>query len=206
MTPRRGFTVTELLAAMAIVGLLGVVVTPSFQRYRLKARRGEALQKTAQLKGALNTFYAQYRQFAPCFGSMGIDWDGGWYGIGQGAMYNDLLVPKLPERARAKSAYCPDATSQALTLNEHAFPPNRYMSGCSVYSTGAVGHLSAVADDNFYVNIMGFVRSRCVGVQATDKNLVLESFSVAGTGRDGLTIDGPFACGPIDCNTTVRVD
>jgi prepilin-type N-terminal cleavage/methylation domain-containing protein len=57
---RRGFTLLELMVVVAIIGLLTTVAIPSFLRYQLRSRSGEALVNLAAIGTAQAVYFAEY--------------------------------------------------------------------------------------------------------------------------------------------------
>lgn len=60
---RRGFTLTELMAAIVILAVLAAVAYPSYQTYIRKARLEEAHAALLENSRYLERFYAQRRTF-----------------------------------------------------------------------------------------------------------------------------------------------
>jgi type IV pilus assembly protein PilA len=54
-----GFTLTELVIAVAIIGMLAAMAIPNFMRYQARARRGEAYANLASIARAERSYYAE---------------------------------------------------------------------------------------------------------------------------------------------------
>ncbi len=68
-----GFTLVELMAVVAIIGILSMVAVPNFQKYQVKARKSEAKTQLSSLFMAEAGFYADYDNYAACLALMGFN-------------------------------------------------------------------------------------------------------------------------------------
>ncbi|HLE10281.1 MAG TPA: prepilin-type N-terminal cleavage/methylation domain-containing protein [Bacteriovoracaceae bacterium] len=83
-----GFTLVELMAVVAIIGVLSMVAVPNFQKYQVKARKTEAKTQLSSLYMAESGFYSDYDNYATCLFHMGFNpgpASGRYYAIGFGA-------------------------------------------------------------------------------------------------------------------------
>jgi prepilin-type N-terminal cleavage/methylation domain-containing protein/prepilin-type processing-associated H-X9-DG protein len=90
---RNGFTLTELLAAVAVIGSLLALLLPALQSAREAARRTQCANNLQQLGLALHNYHERYGSFPP---STVVDWNqpeptGYWSWIAR-------ILPELDER------------------------------------------------------------------------------------------------------------
>lgn len=74
-----GFTLTELLAALALVSLLASLAYPTFQNIALKVRRGEGRQALLEAMQQQERHYTMHNAFVPFSASIanGFKWHSG---------------------------------------------------------------------------------------------------------------------------------
>lgn len=60
-----GFTLTELMVVVAILGILSAVAVMSFRRYTLRVRVGEAYAMLGQIKARQEVYRAEFSQYCP---------------------------------------------------------------------------------------------------------------------------------------------
>jgi general secretion pathway protein G len=68
-----GFTLVELLAVIAIIGLLAAIALPAISKIRDRAQIGTVKAQLAQIETAIEGYYAEWDTYPP----MGNDWVGG---------------------------------------------------------------------------------------------------------------------------------
>jgi type IV pilus assembly protein PilE len=68
MARTRGFTLIELMIAMAVIGILAAVALPSYRDYVLRSHIGEATANLADMRALVERFYQDNRTYVgmPC--------------------------------------------------------------------------------------------------------------------------------------------
>lgn len=64
MPGQRGFTMLEIIIAMAIIGLLAMTAIPSYQRYLLQGKLSDGIGELVYLSTLLEKFYLDNRHYA----------------------------------------------------------------------------------------------------------------------------------------------
>ncbi len=99
---RRGFTLIELVVAVAIMAILLAILIPAVQSAREAMRRTSCQSNIRQLALALHSYEASYRRFPPGYVSntraRGTDWCTGGR-TNNGAPWTVLVLPFLEETA-----------------------------------------------------------------------------------------------------------
>jgi len=68
-----GFSLIELLIALAIVSILATLCYPSYQQYVLKSYRAEAMTQLLQLASAQEQYLADYGSYTNDFSRLGAN-------------------------------------------------------------------------------------------------------------------------------------
>lgn len=77
-----GFTLIEMLIAVAIIGILASVAIPSYQRYVQQARVSDGQTKLMEMAGRLERCFTENRAYTSCDRvSLPVDSEGGFYRI-----------------------------------------------------------------------------------------------------------------------------
>lgn len=64
-----GFTLIELMIAVAIIGILAAIAVPSYERYVARSKASEAPSNLLQIAALQEQFYRDFRLYALSFGS-----------------------------------------------------------------------------------------------------------------------------------------
>lgn len=132
-TPRRvaGFTLIELMIAVAIVAILAAIAYPSYEEQMRKGRRAEgkaALNEVAQRLERCFTRFNAYNA-AGCSGVADMTSESGWYQVSASAMTaTTYTLQAVPQRGQATS----DTRCGTLTLThvgargQSGTPPEGY--------------------------------------------------------------------------------
>ncbi|MBD64084.1 MAG: hypothetical protein CME62_02680 [Halobacteriovoraceae bacterium] len=68
-----GFTLVEMMIAIAIIGVLAAVTVPNFKKYQAKSKVVEAKMQLASAYTAEKGFYQLFDMYATCLDYMGFD-------------------------------------------------------------------------------------------------------------------------------------
>jgi type IV pilus assembly protein PilE len=70
--PRSGFTITELLVAIAIVGILASIAVPSYGAYMMRSRLLDAVAKLSDHHTRMEQYFLDRRTYLDDVGNCGI--------------------------------------------------------------------------------------------------------------------------------------
>ena len=125
--PQRGFTLIEVLIAVAIVGIVAAIAVPSYSRFVTKGRRADATAFLLEVAGEQTRFFTERNAYAAKMSDLG-------YGTG------DSFA--TPEGYYTVSIARPSARSYTLTATPVAGGPQAADGECGSFtlsSTGARG-------------------------------------------------------------------
>ena len=72
MENQRGFSLTELMIVVAIIGILATIAIPNFLRYQAKAKQTEAKSNLVALHTAEIAYFAENNGFVDDFNAIGF--------------------------------------------------------------------------------------------------------------------------------------
>jgi prepilin-type N-terminal cleavage/methylation domain-containing protein len=75
--PERGFTVPEMVAVVAILGVLAAAMLPNYVRGVYKARRSEALYALRAIHDAESFYFAREHRYTDSLAELGFGLEGG---------------------------------------------------------------------------------------------------------------------------------
>ena len=82
---KKGFTLIELMATVAIIGVLAAIAIPNYMKYQLKARQAEAKILLGSAFLAEKAYNQDQHTYTGCIGLIGFNYDnpaGAYYGVG----------------------------------------------------------------------------------------------------------------------------
>ncbi|WP_281243319.1 type IV pilin protein [Franzmannia pantelleriensis] len=110
---QRGFTLIELMIAVAIIAILASIAYPSYQRYVLEARRSDAHATLLNLASRLERCYTVSNTYQDC-SSFPTASEEGFYTISAPT----LGTAEFTLSAAAQGAQTADTACQTITLNQ----------------------------------------------------------------------------------------
>ena len=133
-----GFTLIELVIAVAIVGILAAIAVPAYNEQMVKTRRAEGKALLTEVAGRLERCYTRFSSYnhASCAGVVAGSSEAGWYSVaptsGEGTTTTvaaqSYTLAVIPQRSQATS----DTHCGSLTLthtgvkSQSGTPPSGY--------------------------------------------------------------------------------
>lgn len=101
ITNNKGFSLTELMVVVAIIGILATMAVPQVQKFMARARQAEVKTSLGSIFTANKAFSAEYNTYTTVFSFMGFQPEGRLrYKTGFGAAYT-THPPELQARVAA---------------------------------------------------------------------------------------------------------
>jgi len=69
----RGFTIVEILVALAIVAVLAAIAVPAYRGYQERARTRQAMAGIRALEAQIDAFELEHRAYPPDLAALGLD-------------------------------------------------------------------------------------------------------------------------------------
>lgn len=128
MQQQKGFTLVELMVAVAIIGILSALVFPSYQRYVMRSARTEGQAKLMEVMQAQERFYSQNQTYTTNLGVGGLAYpnvaanaaapsEQGRYLITSAACAGGTIAACVILSAAPQGSQANDAECGTITLN-----------------------------------------------------------------------------------------
>lgn len=113
-----GFTLIEVLIAVAILGIIAAIAIPSYSQYAMKARRAEAVTSLTEIAGEQYRYFSENNSYATKLTDLGYSTDNlttenGNYTVAVSASSTSTYTVT----ATAKSAQAGDTSCATLSIN-----------------------------------------------------------------------------------------
>jgi len=167
---RWAFTLTELLASIAIIGLLLAILLPAVQSARESARRTQCRSNLRQIGVALHNYEALWKTFPAC-GVMGVSWEVAILPqIDQAALYRlvDLMAEDRTAKLRETSVklyVCPSDGAPEIFHGAVTVAATSYLGNSG---TGALFKSPNGVFNHFYTNSTLYTESAVTYADVTD--------------------------------------
>lgn len=135
---QRGFSLIELVIAVAVVGVLMAIAVPTYNEQMIKTRRAEGQALLAEVAARLERCYTRFSSYtnAACTGVVAGSSEAGWYTVaptsGGGATSTvaaqSYTLTVVPQRAQAvKDTKCANLTlTHTGVKGQSGTPPSGY--------------------------------------------------------------------------------
>lgn len=126
----RGFTLIELVIAVAIVGILVVIAYPGYEEQMRKTRRAEGKAALNEVAGRLERCYTRFNAYdhATCAGVANMTSENGYYEISASAIAaSSYTLEAAPRKTQVKDTKCGTLTLSHVGVRSHSgTPPEGY--------------------------------------------------------------------------------
>lgn len=141
----RAFTLVELLAVIAIVGVLASLLLPALSHARSAAQRSSCLNNLRQIGIAFELYLLEHKDTYPAWQDRPL-WEAPGYWLWMGRGWQTLLRPYIPGDKENPSVYfCPRDTRETSV---NRFERTSYAYSMAFYhSTEQIDSLNNVADN-----------------------------------------------------------
>ncbi|MCC6276504.1 MAG: prepilin-type N-terminal cleavage/methylation domain-containing protein [Oligoflexia bacterium] len=73
---RRGFSLIEVVIALAVLGILAALAIPNYNTYLDRSRQSEAKANLSMIYSTMKSFFAEYVQYTSRFDAVGVKFEG----------------------------------------------------------------------------------------------------------------------------------
>ena len=131
-----GFSLTEMMVTVAILGILVALGVPAYQRQIYRARQNEAQVELSQVYTAERSYYTDIGTFTGCLGAIGVLATGGlqYYTYGFGS--NESSPDCGPNGGQACTSYKFDRDGIATATCPNTQQNSTYFRGNAASTTG----------------------------------------------------------------------
>ncbi|MFY8273113.1 type IV pilin protein [Pseudoalteromonas sp. SSDWG2] len=116
MLKQKGFTLIELMIAVAIVGILASIAYPSYQNFVIKSARSEAMSAVLDAASKQEQYFADNRQYTATIADLGLSTasESGLYTLSATVNGQSFTITATP----ASGVVTKDTECTSFTVNE----------------------------------------------------------------------------------------
>ena len=119
MNKQVGFTLVEILIAVAILSILMAIAVPSYNSYVMQSRRTDATVLLIQAAGEQQRYFTENNQFAPDMTTLGYGADdepteNGHYTVASALTTNGFVLTATPQGAQISDTICGNLTINSV--------------------------------------------------------------------------------------------